>query len=42
VAREVPVAEEAAPRVDALAELLERVERLERELAALKQSLGAD
>lgn len=42
VARETPVAEESSPRADALAELTERVERLEQELAALKQSLGAE
>jgi uncharacterized protein len=42
VAREVPIADEIAPRSDALAELTERVERLERELAALKQSLGSE
>jgi uncharacterized protein YceH (UPF0502 family) len=42
VAREVPVAEESPPRHDALAQLAERVERLERDLAALRQSLGAE
>jgi uncharacterized protein YceH (UPF0502 family) len=42
VAREAPLADDAeeAPRADRLSELMERVARLEQELAALKQSLG--